>query len=169
LKRKNLFTIILTILLSGVVITSAVASNDTGPDLARVRDATAKFHDLQDAMAAGYNLVPGLDYCFDNPPVGGMGYHYINGSLLDTVVELQKPEALVYAPGSQGKLELAAVEYIVPIAAWDASNAQPPMLLGRTFEPNQTLGVYTLHAWIWKHNSLGMFNDWNPKVSCNPG
>jgi hypothetical protein len=25
---------------------------------------------------------------------------------------------------------------------------------------------YELHAWVWKHNPSGMFNDWNPLVTC---
>jgi hypothetical protein len=25
---------------------------------------------------------------------------------------------------------------------------------------------YELHAWVWKHNSSGLFNDWNPRVRC---
>ena len=25
---------------------------------------------------------------------------------------------------------------------------------------------YELHAWIWEHNPRGMFEDWNPRVSC---
>jgi MoxR-like ATPase len=25
---------------------------------------------------------------------------------------------------------------------------------------------YELHAWIWKHNPRGMFDDWNPRVVC---
>ena len=28
---------------------------------------------------------------------------------------------------------------------------------------------YELHAWIWKHNPRGMFDDWNPLVSCAVG
>jgi hypothetical protein len=166
MNRKSLLTILITFVMLGVVVMPVWASNGTGPDLARVRNATARFHNLRAAMAAGYNLVPGLDFCFDNPPVGGMGFHYINTALLDTNVDPLMPEAMVYAPGPNGKFQLGAVEYIVPAAAWDAANSQPPTLFGRTFELNQALGVYALHAWIWSHNSLGMFNDWNPKVSC---
>jgi hypothetical protein len=60
------------------------------------------------------------------------------------------------------------VEFIVPAAAWDgAGNTEPPMVLGHPLHLNAALGVYVLHAWIWKHNPGGMFNDWNPKVSCS--
>jgi hypothetical protein len=162
--RKNLLTIFIAFAIAVVVVFPAQASNSVGPDLAQVRSSTAGYHNIRTAQSAGYNLVPGLDYCFEDPGVGGMGFHYINVSLLDAVVDPRKPEALVYAPDNNGKLDLVAVEYIVPQSAWNAT--QPPVLFGRTFELNQALGVYALHAWIWKHNSLGMFNDWNPKVSC---
>jgi hypothetical protein len=166
MKIKTFLNIMLAVMMAWTFVGPALANNDGKDQLEQVRDATEDFHSIRAAQAAGYNLVPGLDYCFDNPGVGGMGFHYINVSLLDTVLDPLKPEALVYAPGNRGKLRLAAVEYIVPIAAWDAANSQPPRLFGRTYERNTTLGVYALHAWIWKHNSLGMFSDWNPKVSC---
>ena len=169
MKRITLSIILLIVLLAGVFTTTAFAYDDDDDNddrLDRVRRATEKFHKISRAQAAGYDLVPGLDYCFENPGVGGMGYHYINVSLLDTTVNALKPEAMVYAPKRNGKLQLAAVEYIVPAADWDAANTEPPRLFGQTFELNTDLGVYTLHAWIWKHNKLGMFFDWNPKVSC---
>jgi hypothetical protein len=135
--------------------------------LARVRAATVKYRNTDTAKAAGYISVPGLDYCFDNPGIGGMGYHLIKTTSLDLAVNMLQPEAMVYAPGPNGQMQLVAVEYIVPAAAWDsAGNTQLPLLLGQTFHLDTELGVYILHAWIWRENSLGMFEDWNPKVSC---
>ncbi len=96
-----------------------------------------------------------------------MGYHYINTGILDLTVDELQPEAMVYIPGPNGGLQLGAVEYIVPSAAWDAAgNIEPPTTLGQSFHLNPTLGVYVLHAWIWKNNPSGMFEDWNPNVSC---
>jgi hypothetical protein len=136
-------------------------------ELAQLRAATAEFHRPEVAQAAGYDLVPGLDHCFDNPGVGGMGYHYINVNILDTTVELSRPEAMVYTPGPDGILQLGAVEYVVPAVAWDAEGyTHPPVLFGRFFHLNEALGVYVLHVWAWKHNPSGMFEDWNPNVSC---
>lgn len=136
-------------------------------ELAQLRSATAEFHRPEAAQAAGYDLVPGLDHCFDNPGVGGMGYHYINVSILDITVELSRPEAMVYTPGPDGILQLGAVEYIVSAAAWDAEgHTDLPMLFGRSFHLNEALGVYVLHVWAWKHNPSDMFEDWNPNVSC---
>jgi hypothetical protein len=166
MKRKYLSPITLVFIMAVVLVTPVWAKGGAKADLSQVRRSTAKYHNLRTARVAGYGLVTGLDYCFDNPGVGGMGYHYISTNLLDTIVDPSRPEALVYAP-INGKLKLVAVEYIVPIDKWDAENSTPPELFGRTFETNQTLGVYALHAWIWENNSLGIFSDWNPRVSCN--
>jgi hypothetical protein len=141
--------------------------NSLTDQLAQVRAATAQFHSTDTAKATGYVSVPGLDACFNNPGVGGMGFHLIKTSSLDLTVNVLEPEAMVYAPGPNGKLQLDAVEYIVPAAPWDAAgNTQPPSVLGQTFHLDAALGVYILHAWIWRENPSGMFEDWNPKVSC---
>jgi hypothetical protein len=158
---------ILVILSIGAAVSPALANSTINTAMAQLRAATAAFHSIPAAQAAGYQLVPGLDFCFDNPGVGGMGFHYINPAMLDTKLDPLKPEAFVYAPDRSGKLHLGAVEFIVPAALWDASNSKPPTLFGRTLDLDQSLGVYELHAWIWKPNSLGIFNEWNPKVSCN--
>ena len=167
MKHNKFLTLFIVFVMAASFVTPALADSNVNSQLSQVRRATAMYHNLQFAMAAGYNLVPGLDYCFADPGVGGMGYHYINTALMDTTVDALNPEALVYAPTNNGGYQLVAVEYIVPAAAWDAEYSQPPVLFGQTFELNDALGVYTLHAWIWLNNSLGMFSDWNPKVSCN--
>ena len=159
MKSRNLF------MLGFLALLTLGATDET--ELAQLRAATAEFHRPEAAQVAGYNLVPGLDHCFDNAGVGGMGYHYINVSILDTTVELTRPEAMVYTPGPDGILQLGAVEYVVPAAAWDAEgHTSLPRLFGRSFHLNQALGVYVLHAWAWKNNPSGMFEDWNPNVSC---
>jgi hypothetical protein len=163
MKRKTLIVSVVIAILALVLVSAVQAS--TQNDLATVRDATAQFHRPEAAQAAGYDLVPGLDHCFNNPGVGGMGYHYINVGILDTTVELSRPEAMVYTPSPNG-LQLGAVEYIVPATPWDEANSEPPQLLGQSFHLNTNLGVYVLHAWIWKNNPSGMFEDWNPNVSC---
>lgn len=164
MKRKTL--IVSGLIAALALILVAAVQSSTQSDLAKIREATAQFHRTDAAKAAGYDLVAGLDYCFNNPGVGGMGFHYINTAILDTTVELLHPEAMVYTPSPNG-LQLGAVEYIVPAAAWDAAgNTELPMLMGHHFHLNEKLGVYVLHAWIWKNNRTGIFEDWNPKVSC---
>jgi hypothetical protein len=165
MKRKGL---VLIGLVAGLMAANATVVGASGPDsLEQVRAATARFQQVAAAQANGYGLVSGLDYCFDNPGVGGMGYHYIQASSLDLKLDALRPEAMVYAPDRDGKLKLEAVEYIVPAADWDAaSNIDPPSVLGHSLHLNQALGVYVLHAWIWQQNPAGMFEDWNPEVSC---
>ncbi len=165
MNRKRMLIVGITILIAAALATVAFAGGQS--DLAKLRDATAQFHRTEVAQYAGYDLVPGLDHCFDNPDIGAMGYHYINTAILDTTVDPLQPEAMVYAPGPNGILQLAAVEFIVPAKTWDAEgHAILPSAYGHSFHLNEALGVYVLHAWIWKNNPSGMFEDWNPRVSC---
>lgn len=167
MKRIAVLTIALALVMSVFAVNLAQAYDGGRVKLDQVRDATDAYHRVSVAQAAGYFLVPGLEYCFDNPGVGGMGFHYINVALLDNVIDPLKPEAMVYAPGLNGTLALGAVEYIVPAAGWDAAHSQPPTLFGQVFGLEEALGVYELHAWIWKQNPSGVFIEWNPKVSCH--
>lgn len=164
MKRKIILMAGLSALLAATFATIAYAYGRD--DLGRVRAATRKFRKIEAVKAAGYSLVPGLDHCFDNPGEGGMGFHYINTTSLDTTLDSLKPEAIVYAPDRKGRLHLAAVEYIVPAEPWNAEHNELPMLLGQHFHLNEDLGVYVLHAWVWKRNTAGVFEDWNPRVSC---
>ena len=164
MKRKVLVGMGLVVILISLIV--AVASANNQAELAKVRQATAKFQRVEVARKAGYDLREGLDHCFENPGVGAMGFHYIKQPL-DLKLDPLQPEAMVYAPGPEGKLNLGAVEYIVPAADWDATgNTQPPAVLGHHLHLNEHLGVYVLHIWLWQHNPAGMFEDWNPTVSC---
>jgi hypothetical protein len=149
----------------GLLAAPAVqASNGTDESaLAGVRQATDAFHNLDAAVAAGYNP---LLACFDLPGVGGMGQHYVNTSLLDATVEANRPEALVYEVDGS-RLQLVAVEYIVPWSAWVSTDA--PQLYGQSFIRVDSLHLWALHAWIWRPNPLGMFASYNPSVKLCPG
>jgi hypothetical protein len=142
----------------------ALADDPLGAQIAQVRAATAGFHQLTVAQSAGYNTaVPG---CFELSGTGGMGFHYLNFSAVDLTIDILRPEAMVYAPGPNSQLQLGAVEYLVPRGPWDAGHSQPPQLFGHTFEYDSDFDVYELHAWIWKNNPSGMFEPWNPAVTC---
>jgi hypothetical protein len=131
-------------------------------DIVRLRAATARFHSFRAAQKAGWNSpVPG---CFDNPPLGAMGYHFANPALFDGTVEALKPELLLYEPQKNGKLRFVAVEYAVPYTAW--TSAEPPKLYGQSFHRNDAFGLWVLHVWHFRDNPSGMFMDWNPNVSC---
>lgn len=145
--------------------------------IAEVRAATARFTDVATAQAAGYGLLrdaAGIS-CIDNA-AGGMGIHYVNVDLvLDPALDPAMPEVLVYDPDKHGNLRLVAVEYVV----FDSDDrVAPPSLFGRELHrlpgageplPQNRYGLpafYELHVWAWKHNPSGMFEDWNPRVSC---
>ena len=137
---------------------TAVAEPSVQSQLAQVRAATDTFHDTDAAMNAHY--LPMLP-CFDSP-AGGMGQHFINGAYVGTV-DLTHPAALVYEPRSTG-YKLVAVEYVVPGPA----DMTPPVLLGQPFTYLESLGVWKLHAWIWRPNPAGMFADFNPDIQKCP-
>lgn len=169
MKQRNL---ILLLVLAIIAATASVAfANDAGKsDLAVIRGATAKYHDLDTALADGYEI---LFDCTTNPnnPAEAMGQHYINFELAsDDVLKLEKPEVLMYEPQEDGRMKLVGVEYVVFEDAWRGD--QTPEFLGRTMARKTAVGVhpvpafYEVHAWVWAHNPSGDFADWNPEVSC---
>jgi hypothetical protein len=143
--------------------------------LADVREATLRYTDLQAAIAANYVKFPDLSGdCVAQPGQGGMGIHYLNAALLDAELDPLRPEMLVYRKTATGRHELVALEYVVFAPVWDALHAQPPVLFGHPFHlvrtPNRygtAMPLYELHVWLWKHNRNGLFNDWNPAVTCD--
>lgn len=160
------------VLLGGLVV--AAGANDS--QFAAARNATAAFHDLDKAEAAGYGRFPDAAgiACIESPGLGAMGVHYANGALVgDAVLDATRPEVLVYEPKSGGGHRLVAHEYLVFRDAWhNAGHVQPPSLFGRQFDftdsPNR-YGIpafYSLHAWLWKPNPSGQLEPWNPRVDC---
>ena len=145
-------------------------------ELAEVRRATARFHLADAAVDAGYELgyvngsgVRIITGCVAHPTAGAMGYHYFNKALIDDLaVDPLNPEGLVYAPGPNGQLQLAAVEYVVPgLASNPPGLSQPPTVFGsKMVILVPAVGFRTLHAWVWRSNPAGMFAHWNPEIAC---
>ena len=144
--------------------------------LADARKATLPFTDLQAALAANYTKFPDQQGdCVAQPGQGGMGIHYLNAALLnDAELDPLRPEFLVYRTTTSGQHELVALEYVVFAPIWDSLHPQPPVLFGHPLHlvrtPNRyatPMPFYELHVWLWEHNRNGLFNDWNPAVSCN--
>ncbi len=167
--------------LAAVALTAGlVGSAGAGQsDLQAAKAATARFHDLTVAGAAGFGQPPApapLAFCIaDNSgnDAGAMGFHFINGGRLDKVLDPTLPEVLVYAPDKHGKLKLAALEYVIFQADWYAVHAQGtmPMLFGQEFMPNsgsrfEIPPFFALHVWLFKDNPSGEFMPYNPTVSC---
>ena len=157
---------------SSVSLAGNSGVNDAAPGTSLagdVRHATAVYQDVGAAKAAGYALFLG---CVSGPDQGAMGIHFVNGKLVgDGALDVNKPEALIYEQRG-GRLQFVAVEYVVLAADWNARNTNPPVLEGQLFDytgsPNR-YGLppyYSLHVWAWKSNPMGMFSEWNPRVSC---
>jgi hypothetical protein len=168
------------LLLAGMTLATAAAG---ASDLDAARAATARFNSMNQASKAGYGLLPEglpLHECIMSlDGSAGMGFHYINGNLLDATLDPLNPEALIYAPDDNGQLRLVAVEYVSFQADWEAANGPAvlgtnwPSLLGEDMTlvpaPNryEIPAFFELHAWIWEENPVGTFEDFNPDVSCD--
>lgn len=143
-------------------VTSAAAAGGSTPVADKVRAANERFHDVSAAVAEGYAPIP----CASGQNGGAMGIHYVNGEYLkDEMVDIARPEAVMYEPMPDGSLQLVAVEYI--------AFKGPASLEGHLFNfvgaPNR-YGLdpfYELHVWAWKPNPTGTFADMNPDVSCD--
>lgn len=97
-----------------------------------------------------------------------MGYHYFNKQLIDDlVVDVLKPEGLVYAPADDGGLKLSRSSTSCQGAA---SNPAGGFRTADVVRPAvqilvPAVGFYR-HAWLWAHNPSGMLAHWNPEVAC---
>jgi len=128
------------------------ADDPIGPELAAVRQATAQFHDVVVAYAAGYTTEN--EPCVASP-LGAMGFHAPNFALIgDPALDAARPELLLYAPTSNGRLKLVGVEHFRAVllrnvatgevgprfesAKWDTAQYElvtpQPRLLGQGFE-----------------------------------
>jgi hypothetical protein len=160
-----------------VLVLAGHALAEASADLDKAREASAAFQRVSAAEAAGYGRfvdAAGIA-CIEQPGLGAMGIHYVNGALVgDAILDPARPEALVYEPSRFfGHLRLVGLEYIVFKEVWEAAgNTSPPSLFGTPFHftnaPNR-YGIppfYALHAWIWRANPAGLFMPWNPRVNC---
>ena len=173
MKKNYIVPIGLIALILAALTSAALASADTvsrKPTLVdTVRQATARFKDINKAQQAGYGMFHG---CTSGAQDGAMGVHFANGALVgDGEVDAQQPDVLLYEP-KDGKLQLTGVEYLVLADAWNAKHDTPPVLQGQMFNfvgaPNRYRlpAFYELHVWAWKSNPTGVFSDWNAHVSC---
>ncbi|MGH9426709.1 MAG: hypothetical protein ACRD2L_10475 [Terriglobia bacterium] len=161
INKKNQFWALALLVLFGM---SALAygKNDlsaaTHKELARARSATARYHDIAQAEADGY-----ISINFYEP---GEGFHWLKPSLVDANFDPEQPEVLLYAPvPGEKRLQLVAVEYLVPLAL--SPGAAPAGFTGDADawrEDSEGAGLWELTVWIWEHNPYGMFTNKNPRV-----
>jgi hypothetical protein len=136
-------------------IDSTGLGKKTLKELQEAREATAKYRDINNAIADGYVDI--------HVVMQNMGYHFEKASLVDSVFNVRKPELLVYNKRKDGGFNLVAVEYAVPL---DQSVNAPRGFTGKqdVWDHNTTFGLWTLHAWVWKDNPDGVFSPMNPDV-----
>ena len=168
--KKRVLILALAVLPVLVAVGAAVAAEAFDG----AKSATARFHDLDQAIAAGYSVkvadLAGIE-CIAQPGQGAMGVHMLNPSLLDSSIDAEHPELLVYEPRNDGTLKLVALEYLVLKEAW--TGASKPELFGKEFDEipaGNRYGLpafYALHAWLWKPNPSGILFAWNPRADCS--
>lgn len=163
-------------------------------DLATMRALTEKYADVEVALADGFIPDP-TGMCVTgamvgDPELGDMGVHYFRPDRLgiaspeppiegtDAEIVWEEPEILVYLPGSDGSMELVAVEYLVFEEPWKAAgNEGPPTFHDQPFfrmeddpetEIDEAHGFtphYELHVWTGWENPAGMFAEFNPSIT----
>ena len=123
------------------------------PTLAQVREASARFQDVNVALAEGYIRDP-FDICETAEMMGrpasdgAMGVHYFRPDLLGvteppsprvngagTHTDFSQPAVLIYEPQADGGMALVAVENLVFKAAWEAAgNSAAPTFHGVPYD-----------------------------------
>lgn len=123
--------------------------------LAAARDATARYQDINNALADGF---VDIDVYMPN-----MGWHFLKPDRLDGTFKADEPEILVYDKDANGRYALVAVEYAIPRPM---SATAPEGFPGAedAWDENLTFDLWTLHAWVWLQNPTGVFAPHNPLV-----
>jgi len=137
----------------------------------KARAATAKYHDVRQAIKDGYHQV---SPCVMDPAKGVMGIHFLNDAYVkDPTIRAATPELLLYEPQPGHRLKLVAVEYFRPDADQDlTTTADRPFLAGIPFDgPMEGHDAdmprhYDLHVWVWAWNPAGLFAQFNPRLHC---
>jgi len=142
------------------------------PLVQKVRDATARFVDINVAITEGWK--PATP-CVSGPTGGAMGVHFVLPSRIpDGQLNASEPEALIYEPGRDGSMRLVGVEFIVIADDWAKAHPEggAPSVDGHLTNyvgaPNRygLPAFHELHVWAWEGNPQGTFADWNTQVSC---
>ena len=167
---KSFLTFSILVAICCVLIGSAPATSNTSAaaktadddalspvtkhELARARNATARYHDFDVADHEGYEFL----HC-----VPGEGFEYVNWSLVDCNFDIEHPEALHYIDQGNG-LKLVGVEYVVLTAC---TNTAPEGFTGDADEwefEAEELPIWALRAALWLPNPEGVFAEHNPRI-----
>jgi hypothetical protein len=132
----------------------------------QLRAATKSFQSLDSAVAAGFPRE--VAACIVHTHHGAMGFHHTNRANVDSILDVQRPEILLYERKPDGKYVLNGVEFILPYRFYSRDSV-PPVLLGQKFHQEDNLKYWFLHVWAWTDNASGIFSDFNKAVGCPAG
>lgn len=146
--------LIAVVFAAGVSLISWAPAGAAGQSgLAGLRQATARFHDLDATLASGR---VDLHLCVDH-----MGQHYANpDTFSDGILDPVDPEAMVYSDDGAGHLRLVAVEWV------STTPGTVPGMGALHFNPSVNLWI--MHAWVWAPNPGGMNADMNSRIGNCP-
>ena len=140
-------------------------SEEVAQQLNALQLSVLPFFNFDVAETAGWDTF--ISGCVESP-FGGMGYHVANmEQLVSGQLNLLRPQVLLFAPMEDGSMQFHGVEYVIPADLW--TEAEAPEFLGRElhFNPNvPPNGIWALHVWVGTENPTGIFEDFNPDVSC---
>jgi hypothetical protein len=151
--KRSLFIVVAALVATASFpLASAAACRPHQRDFTALRQATARFHDVEKTLASGR---VDLHLCVDM-----MGQHYANpDTFSDGKLHRTDPEAMVYADDGHGHLRLVAVEWV---------STTPGRVMNVPLHFNPAVNLYVLHAWIWERNPDGVFADMNPRIGDCP-
>lgn len=147
----------------------AAAGDGATPLIDKVRDATARYIDINAAFSDQF--VVGTP-CVSGPDAGAMGVHLVRADrITKLVLDAGKPQALIYEPMADGAMRLVGVEFIVLAQNWPNPDSPPALegnLLNYIGAPNRygLPAFYEIHVWAWEDNPKGSYADWNTHVTC---
>lgn len=128
-----------------------------------LQDATRPFSVIDSAVSVGYARE--VRDCLVHEHHGAMGYHHVNPGFMDGIVDIRRPEILLYERLPSGEYRLNGVEFIVPFRAWPRDSV-PPQVLEQSFRREDNLQFWYLHVWAWTRNAEGLFANFHPDVQC---
>jgi hypothetical protein len=167
--KKPLLRAVCAVLVLQPLLIAAAAADQATPLIDKVRNATAQYLDINNALKQGW--VPATP-CVSGEDTGAMGVHFILPAvgLSSSTLNAEQPTLLIYEPMSDGAMRLVGVEFIVLASNWAGSG--PPALDGNLLNyiaaPNRygLPAFYEIHVWAWQDNPKGSYADWNTRVTC---
>lgn len=138
--------------------------------LNEIRVATAHYRQVETALRDGYDVITPCLY--SSAGYGARGHLHRKTALLDEFLDPMHPEILMYEPKPDGTRELVGVHYVVLAGPWDALHPRrvpqlgSEMLRDRRAPGAAPFSSYSLFVALWRENPTGIYEDFNPAVSC---